>query len=457
MEQINKKINPRYSAMHDWDNYAAQLQTEFIQSKKEGKDVDAYEELFRTVSKLPEGELKARIADVLFDLILNMEDRGDFSYHEPSDLDTIRLLCPARQPGFGEFDPEKLYDKIYGAWIGRVSGCLLGKPVEGIRTSELIPFLKETGNYPMTRYILDTDVTDEIAGKYRYRLKGRCYPDTIDCAPMDDDTNYTVLACLLIERYGVGFTPWDVTQMWIESQPREAYYTAERVAWRNAVAGFYPPESASYKNPYREWIGAQIRGDFFGYINPGDPKKAAEMAWRDASISHVKNGIYGEMFAAAMIAAAAVTENMAEIIEAGLGQIPETSRLAESIREILSRCSSGAGEEDVFDYIHSLWDENAEYDWGHTIPNAMVVAASLLYSGGDYGRAICLSVQTGFDTDCNGATVGSVMGMRNGFAAIPSEWYAPIRDTLDTAIFGAGKVSLSQMAEKTLQIALNKI
>ena len=109
---------------------------------------------------------------------------------------------------------------------------------------------------------------------------------------------------LLIEKYGKDFIPYDVSRMWLSSQSKDAYCTAERVAFCNFVNGYEPPQSALYKNPFREWIGAQIRADYFGYINPGNPKLAAEMAWRDASISHVKNGIYGEMFVAAMLSVA---------------------------------------------------------------------------------------------------------------------------------------------------------
>ena len=82
--------------------------------------------------------------------------------------------------------------------------------------------------------------------------------------------------------------------------------------------------------------------------------------------------------------------------------------------------------------------------------NAEIVTASLLYGGGDYGRSICRAVQTGFDTDCNGATVGSNLGMRSGAGCIGSEWSGPVVDKLHTSIFGMESVTISEMAEKTL-------
>ena len=124
----------------------------------------------------------------------------------------------------------------------------------------------------MHRYILPTDITNEICQKTSYNLKGKCWADTILSAPADDDTNYTVLASILIDKYGKDFTPGDVMETWITYQPKDAYCTAERVAWRNYFNGYCPPDTAIYKNPYREYIGAQIRGDYFGYINPGDPE-----------------------------------------------------------------------------------------------------------------------------------------------------------------------------------------
>lgn len=147
---------------------------------------------------------------------------------------------------------------------------------------------------------------------------------------------------------------------------------------------------------------------------------------------------------------AAVCDDITEIIKAGLAQIPKTSRLHESICNVLEWHKNGMSCDECFAKIHKLYDENNSHDWTHTISNAMIVCIALLYGEGDFGKSICIAVQTGFDTDCNDATVGSVLGMRNGIDGIGDEWKKPVAGKLDTTIFGVGRVSIVDMAEKTI-------
>ena len=62
-----------------------------------------------------------------------------------------------------------------------------------------------------------------------------------------------------------------------------------------------------------------------------------------------------------------------------------------------------------------------------------------------------MAVETGFDTDCNGATVGSILGMAFGLNCIDEVWSAPIQNTLHTSIFGVGTVKVTDMVQKTLE------
>ena len=451
VEEMNNTevLKPQYKNIHDWEFYSSNLETEYKQSIEEGLDIEAYKEVFASVSMLPKGEIKKRFGDILFDIVSTAKIREDYSYVEPSDLNQIQMMRRGADEKY-PYDKERLKDKIHGAWLGRICGCMLGKSVEGVRTNDLIPFLKETNNYPMHRYIYRSDLKNIDLSKYKFNFGSEIYADEIDGMLVDDDTNYVVLAQQIIDIYGRDFTPYDVSKAWLYFQGKDAYCTAERVAFCNFVKGYEPPQSAMYKNPYREWIGAQIRGDYFGYINPGDPKLAAQMAWRDASISHTKNGIYGEMFAAAMIAVAAVTNNVEDIITLGLAEIPQTSRLYESIMSVFDMYKKGAPKDDCVRMIHEKYDEHSSHGWCHTISNAMIVAAALLYGEGDYTRSVCMAVETGFDTDCNGATVGSILGMANGREAISDMWSTPINNKLHTSIFGVGTVSITDCAEKTL-------
>ena len=415
-----------------WINLAPDMLLEWEQCYFEGRDVERFRNLCKEIAEINDEELAEKTAV----LMRNAPIRTDFLFSEPSDYGQIQKEKPVCEKTYPEIkDSLLLKDKLTGAWIGRIAGCLLGKPVEGYKRDKLLPLLKNTGNYPLQKYI--GNFNDEL-------VKG--------AAPVDDDTNYTVFALKLIEEYGKGFTPNDVLEAWLRWIPFLATCTAERAAYRNAAAGLTAPQTALYKNPYREWIGAQIRGDFFGYINIGNPKAAAEMAWRDASVSHVKNGIYGEMFVSALIAAAAVCGDVTEIIETALCEIPLNCRLQRDINQVLKWHKNGNSADFVIEKIHECYDEHTAAGWCYTNSNAMVVVMALLFGEKNFGKTICLSVQAAFDTDCNGATAGSVIGIMLGAEKIDSYWPQAFYYRVKTSVEGYETVSVDELVEKTIKL-----
>lgn len=433
------------------------LETELRQCREEGKDVSPLlrpegTRFERLLAGDPAGPPDQAEAAALLDASAALPVRADFPFHEPDDLASIRAARPAHRPRLAGRVPAdgELRDHLHGAWLGRVAGCLLGKPVEGWRRPRMWGYLRETGRFPLSGYF-SLDAPAEVRERYDVRPE-RCFLETVRHMPEDDDTNYTTIGLALFQRHGPAFTPLDVAGFWLREIPVLRTCTAERVAYRNLCLGIPPPGSAAYRNPYREWIGAQIRADFWGYAAPGDPQRAAEYAWRDACVSHVKNGIYGEMWSAAMIAAAFVERDPRAIVEAGLGEIPERCRLAGAVREVVRWRDAGLDYDAASERIHEQWDENRAHDWCHVISNAMVVSLGLLWGEGEFGTSLTRAVQACFDTDCNGATVGSILGILHGGRSVPQEWTEPFQDTLETGVSGFHRVRVSEMAETTFRL-----
>jgi ADP-ribosylglycohydrolase len=263
----------------------------------------------------------------------------------------------------------------------------------------------------------------------------------------DDDLDYTILGLHILEEHGLDFATEHVAAEWMTHLPYELVYTAERVAYHNLVNGLSAPHAALYRNPYREWIGAQIRADAWGYVSPGWPEWAAELAFRDAALSHVKNGIYGEMWVAAMLAAAFVVHDIREVITIGLSEIPANSRLAEAVHQMMSWREECVTWEEAWERVTKA---HGNYFWVHTINNACLVVLGLLYCGGDFEKAISIAVMGGWDTDCNGATVGSIMGALLGAHALPQKWVAPLEDRLKSIVTGFTECAISDLTRRTL-------
>lgn len=435
---------------YSWGRTSDGLEFEVRQLKDEGRALDAaFERDAAQTLLMEDGVEKDRRAAELFARgqalpFLEGKDVEPSAYR-----DIARLSKGAARK---EYDADKLYDRVYGGWLARCAGCLLGKPIEGWSRQMIAEVAQEQENYPVSTY-LTSRISEALMKKYENSpLRDRAYIDKVDGMPEDDDTNYTIIGMKLLENCGRDFTPDDVADLWLRDLPYLHLCTAERVAYRNYVTNHEIPETATYCNAYREWIGAQIRADIFGYVNPGDPVAAAEMAWRDACFSHVKNGIYGEMWAAAMIAEGFVNSDPKSVIRAGLAVVPQESRLVSAIEDVLAWHEEGVQWETALERICARWDEKCGHDWCHTISNAQIVAAALLFGGGDLEKTLSIAVMPGFDTDCNAATAGSVLGVMLGAEALPEKWIAPLNDTLYSGVDGFQKTAISELARRTVKL-----
>jgi len=423
------------------------IATELAQATEEGKDLSSVLAEFDVLMN-PETFDEARAA-ALLDRVQELPYTSTQNEDEPSDLESIKALWTSGHKQTP--DKAKLSDRILGAWQGRVSGCFLGKVCEGWRRPTMEGYLKGSGQWPLKTFI-SNKAPHDVLDQFGFKPEHGCWIENISAMPEDDDTNYTVTGLEVVRRYGRDFKPESVAEFWMSNIPLLHTCTAERIAYKNFSICIDPPASASFRNPYREWIGAQIRADFFGYVNPGNPYLAAEYGWRDACISHIKNGIYGEMWSAAMNASALAAASLDEVIEAGFAVIPPKCRLALALEKVIGWHATGKTYDEAVAMIHEEWDENTEHGWCHTISNAMIVLVALLWGDLDFGKTLCYSVQACFDTDCNGATAGSVLGGLIGASKIPAEWTAPFNDTLETGIHGYTKVKISEMAKLTLKL-----
>ena len=336
-------------------------------------------------------------------------------------------------------------------WAERLA-VRLGKPVEGWPRKRIDDYLESAGALPLDDYIPYTE------GAISPYLKTSTR-DNIEFMARDDDMDYPILGLLALEGKGAELTSRNMANTWLSRMPFHLLYTAESVAYRNFVNRRWPPESATWRNPYREWIGAQIRADIFGYVTPGWPEQAAELAFRDASISHVKNGIYGEMFVAAMLAASFVTGDVEEIVRIGLSEIPATWRLAEAVQDTLAWCRGSSDWEAVWDRIHGKY---GHYHGVHTSNNAALVVMGLVLGAEDYEHGIVVTVRSGWDTDCNGAKFGSILGAKFGSIlgakfgvdGLPDKWVGVLSERLMSCVRDCNDNRISELAERSHRVAM---
>jgi ADP-ribosylglycohydrolase len=374
-----------------------------------------------------------------------LERTPGWRYREPDDTASLEALFTAMPRT--SVDAAQLPSRVRGAWLGRTVGNTLGKPIEGLTRAELEIYLKAADQWPQRGYLPLLDPLPEGVEKLHPSAKTASAGLFVD-VPRDDDIDWTILGLHLLETYGRELTTEQVAAEWLDRVPFSQTYTAERAAYRNLIHGVTPPDTATRSNPYREWIGALIRADAFGLTNPGDPGEAARLALVDARLTHTANGLYGELWAAALVAAALTSTNAEDALRAAAGVVPPESRLAEALDGVLRLFSSGADPVAALDWVD---DTLGEYPWVHTINNAALIAIGLLW-GHDFMSAVGITISGGRDTDSNGATVGCVFGALHGAGGIPTELVGTTHVRVRSAVRDFDRVTIDELTQRTLAV-----
>jgi ADP-ribosylglycohydrolase len=441
----------------------ADIRSDISQMAEEGHDENALM-----------GELEAAASKRSLDALVALQEDlwrrpspAGYPYDEPNDWESISRHFPdatlrsseatslrSTSPGptSGHVGDDDLADRLLAAWQGRCASCQLGKPVEGAAPAQVRELLTAVGSWPLLEYMNPVDeprrqaLTDSSEAFRAYYHEGLCKGNFHSVAP-DDDIHYTITGQLVLERFGPEFTPQQAIDTLIDITPVSSLYAAGKSMFRTALFGLTPPYTAVYGNPCRQSLGGQIRCDPWGWAAPGNPHLAARMAHRDASNSQVRNGIYSAIFFSALMASALVQGDAVQALHTAERYVPPKSRFAEMLNFVKSECAAQESWERVNEAIRSRYRAETRIV-NHSLPNAAIVVTALLKGEGDFSRTIGLAVMPGLDTDCNGATAGSIMGCALGTRGIPTHWTDPFHDRIRTHLKGLPEIRITEMAER---------
>ncbi len=445
-----------------WTGLSGLIRMEIIQRREEGCNVDSFEEL-RVACGEEEGKLMK-----LYEELSRLAPSPDFPYDEPSELEAIRRLRPDGPRRLeASYSEEQWRDRFHGAWLGRLSGCALGKPLEsepmmagangnpGWRNVQL--WFEGADAWPIRGY------TPERSRAESQGLRLSCLQSTrerIRFMESDDDVRYTALGMLMMEQKGLDWDSWDIGKLWHSRLTYGQVFTAEQQAYYNfaKVVSHMPPEKPAdwlekqewvrtYLNPFREWIGAQMRGAICGMVVPGNAREAARLAWLDAEISHAGNGILGEVFNAVLVARAFVTDDFRALTEETVALMPADTEYGAVVRFALDASKSSPDWKTAWAKCDA---EYVEYNWIHAYPNAAAQVVALWFGDGDFDETLAIIGGCGHDVDCNAAQMLSAIGAAKGMATIDRRWIDPIGDDLVTYMRRPARTTTSALIDMTV-------
>lgn len=310
-------------------------------------------------------------------------------------------------------------DRVLGCWLGKNIGGTLGAPLECYRgVFDLTFYTQELGGEPLPNDDLDLQLVWLNAAEQFGRR---------------------VDAAILGEYWQTYITP-----NWSE------YGTGKS----NLRMGLLPPLSGYVNNNNRDSCGAFIRSEIWACLAPGHPEIAVRYAYEDAIVDHSYEGVYGEVFFAAIQSAAFVQTDTRKLLEIGLSYLPEGCGIRRGIDCVTDCYARGLSWKEArkkvlqtvpgsFGMLLGYQDRPPEEDipvgpLGYDAPsNVAITILGWLYGEGDFARSLCIAAGCGEDADCTAATLGALLGILRGASRLPEEWIAPLGHDIRTCSLNA--------------------
>jgi len=136
-----------------------------------------------------------------------------------------------------------------------------------------------------------------------------------------------------------------------------------------------------------------------------------------------------------------------QIVVEGARYLPARSEYAAQLSFILEVLRTTSDPTSAWPILDKHFER---YNWIHAYPNLAADLLALWYGAGDFTESMALLAKAGYDVDCNGGLVGSVLGVMRD---VPPAWADPIGDLLETYIKGKERLSIKELAERTTELA----
>lgn len=309
----------------------------------------------------------------------------------------------------------EILNKIHGCWLGKNIGGTMGAPFEGKRELFDIPGYTTPKGEPLP----------------------------------NDDLDLQLVWLRALETVGArGLNANVLADYWLSYIA--PHWNEYGIAKSNLQMGLLPPLSGEVENIWKNSNGAWIRSEIWSCLTPGIPNIAVKYAIMDACVDHgLSEGTYAEVFTATLESLAFFESDVRALIEKALTYIPDTCRVARSVRLVLKAYDDGISWKEAREMVVQ---DSQDLGWFQAPGNLGFTVIGLIYGEGDFKQSLIYAINCGDDTDCTAATCGAILGIILGADKIPDELKEYIGDRIITvSINGSYRHQIPKTCEELTQ------